>query len=117
MIADVQGVEQVFQNLLSNAVKYADGHRPEVMVLAEHEEDGNWRVDVIDNGLGVPAEGARADLRAVHAGPPRRLRRDGSGPLDLPADRHAARREHRRRGRAGRRESFLVPAADRPVAT
>jgi PAS domain S-box-containing protein len=56
VVADAQGIEQVFQNLLSNAVKYADAHRPEVMVVAEHEEDGAWRVDVIDNGPGVPAE-------------------------------------------------------------
>ena len=56
VIADVQGVEQVFQNLLSNAVKYADPHRPEVMVIAECEQGGHWRVDVIDNGPGVPAE-------------------------------------------------------------
>ena len=55
VLADAQGVEQILQNLLSNAMKYADGKKPEVMVLAERDGD-DWRVEVIDNGPGVPAD-------------------------------------------------------------
>jgi PAS domain S-box-containing protein len=56
VIADVQGIEQVLQNLLSNAIKYGDTERPEVIVVAELDEDGCWRVAVTDNGAGVPEE-------------------------------------------------------------
>ncbi len=46
----------VVQNLLANALKFArDGVEPHVGVTAE-QVDGHWRVEVTDNGRGVPED-------------------------------------------------------------
>jgi signal transduction histidine kinase len=51
---------QVFQNLLANAIKFtAPGVKPVVHVSAA-EVDGEWRVAVADNGIGVEPEQAEA---------------------------------------------------------
>jgi signal transduction histidine kinase len=45
----------VLQNLLLNAVKFTEADtRPQVSVTASREESG-WRIEVRDNGIGVPA--------------------------------------------------------------
>jgi len=46
---------QVFQNLISNALKFTDGRRPRVEVRAV-QEDGRWRFDLRDNGIGIAPE-------------------------------------------------------------
>ena len=54
-LAERRGVEQVVQNLVSNALKYGDGKKPEVSIVGERGE-GVWRLEVTDNGPGVPAD-------------------------------------------------------------
>jgi PAS domain S-box-containing protein len=52
--ADQPQLEQVLDNLLSNAIKFsAQGGR--VRVEATHD-DQMWRVDVSDDGIGIPAD-------------------------------------------------------------
>ena len=58
---------QVLQNLLANAIKYAGGRRPEIRITAarldrpdEPERAEMLRLCVADNGIGIPAENARA---------------------------------------------------------
>jgi diguanylate cyclase (GGDEF)-like protein len=47
---------QLLQNLVGNAIKFvAPGVVPQIQVSAEREATG-WRLDVIDNGIGVPPE-------------------------------------------------------------
>ena len=56
--ADPRQVRAVLQNLVSNAVKFTrEGVRPVVFVRAA-ETPGGWRVEVADNGRGIP-EGDR----------------------------------------------------------
>lgn len=52
--ADRRAVEQIFANLLDNASKYTEkGGRIEVRVV---ESGGQVRLEVEDNGIGIPAE-------------------------------------------------------------
>jgi signal transduction histidine kinase len=54
VLGDRAQVRAVLQNLLSNAAKYRSGDRPlEVHVSARHVQRA-WRVEVTDNGRGVP---------------------------------------------------------------
>ena len=52
--ADGAKVEQILLNLLTNAVKYTDpgGH----VRVRHYTRDGWAALDVIDNGIGIPAE-------------------------------------------------------------
>jgi PAS domain S-box-containing protein len=43
---------QIFQNLLSNAVKYMDKSSGQIKIACV-EEDGFWKLSVIDNGCGI----------------------------------------------------------------
>lgn len=55
-LVDAPRVQLVLVNLVSNAVKYSDRTKPErwVRVSAqETDDDGWWRVDVSDNGVGI----------------------------------------------------------------
>jgi two-component system, OmpR family, phosphate regulon sensor histidine kinase PhoR len=54
IVADQRRVGQVIANLLNNAVKYSP-HGGHVTVKLE-EQDGNYRVSVIDEGIGVSPE-------------------------------------------------------------
>ncbi|MDX1619755.1 MAG: ATP-binding protein [Nitriliruptorales bacterium] len=45
----------LFQNLIGNAIKYRGDERPRITVQAEPDGDG-WKLEVADNGIGVPAE-------------------------------------------------------------
>jgi signal transduction histidine kinase len=58
VLADGGRVRQCLENLLSNAVKHsAHGAPVTVMVSKEKRDNGCWaRVDVIDEGPGIPAE-------------------------------------------------------------
>jgi len=54
--ADVGRLELLLVNLLSNAVKYSDQTKTEryVIVSGEDGEDGWCRLEVTDNGIGIP---------------------------------------------------------------
>jgi signal transduction histidine kinase len=53
--ADAAQIEQLFQNLLANALKFRRPERPRVHVSADRL-DGEWRVAVRDNGIGIAPE-------------------------------------------------------------
>ncbi|AGZ40081.1 ATP-binding protein [Actinoplanes friuliensis] len=53
--ADPVLVRQLLDNLIGNAVKYtAPGVTPYVSVVSEPAADGFVRIDVVDNGIGIP---------------------------------------------------------------
>jgi signal transduction histidine kinase len=56
LTVDVGRLELVFVNLLSNAIKYSDPAKPEryVAINGGMEEDGWCRLEVSDNGIGIP---------------------------------------------------------------
>jgi signal transduction histidine kinase len=57
LTVDVGRLELVFVNLLSNAIKYSDPAKPDRFVeISGAEVDGWCRLDVADNGVGIPAE-------------------------------------------------------------
>jgi len=60
---DVGRLELTFINLLSNAIKYSDPAKSEryVRVTGAAEADGSVRLEVSDNGIGIP-EGALAGI-------------------------------------------------------
>ncbi|HTQ79544.1 MAG TPA: sensor histidine kinase [Thermoanaerobaculia bacterium] len=52
---DATRTEFVLINLLSNAIKYCAPDRPSwVRISASHEDAGFWRVEIHDNGIGIP---------------------------------------------------------------
>jgi two-component system sensor histidine kinase/response regulator len=51
---DSAQLTQVFQNLLSNAIKFCQG-KPQIS-LSARREGRLWRIEVADNGIGVPPE-------------------------------------------------------------
>ena len=57
LTVDVGRLELAFVNLLSNAIKYSDADKAEryVEVQAAISEDGFVRIEVRDNGVGIPA--------------------------------------------------------------
>jgi signal transduction histidine kinase len=57
LVADVGRLELVFINLLSNAIKYSDPEKPDrhVTVSGCVDGDGWCRIEVRDNGIGIPA--------------------------------------------------------------
>lgn len=54
---DREQLHVVFQNLIENAIKYTEDGPPRVRIGAE-ESDGQWRISVADNGIGVDPEKA-----------------------------------------------------------
>jgi signal transduction histidine kinase len=53
--ARVREFEQLLANLVGNAAKFvAPGTEPQICVRARREDD-QWRFEVADNGIGVPA--------------------------------------------------------------
>ena len=90
---DEARLEQVVANLLSNAVKYSPaGGLVEVVVRCEQS---HAVLEVIDRGIGVPAEERDqlfAPFSADGDGGGHRHRGDRSGPLHQPPDRRSARR-------------------------
>jgi PAS domain S-box-containing protein len=58
--ADRAALAQLFGNLLSNALKFSDGRRPPRVDVSATPDDGAWRFEVADNGLGIdPADAER----------------------------------------------------------
>ncbi|MEU4690169.1 ATP-binding protein [Actinoplanes sp. NPDC023714] len=61
---DVVLLRQVFANLVGNAVKYcAPGRRPRIDISARRAGD-RWRIEVADNGIGVPPDQVEAVFTA-----------------------------------------------------
>lgn len=59
VLADAQRIRQCLDNLLSNAVKHSPaGGSILVEIASERDHEGAWwmRVDVVDDGPGIPAE-------------------------------------------------------------
>ncbi|MEO0972770.1 MAG: ATP-binding protein [Pseudomonadota bacterium] len=57
VLANPINMVQVFQNLIANSLKYRSARTPEVSVNATLRAV-DWRIDVIDNGVGIPQEQA-----------------------------------------------------------
>lgn len=55
LVGDELRLEQVFQNLIGNAIKYSPGGGTVLVRL--DADDGQAHVAVVDQGIGVPAEG------------------------------------------------------------
>jgi signal transduction histidine kinase len=56
VIGDRAQVRAVLQNMLSNAAKFRDEHRPPVVRVAARRVQRAWRIEITDNGIGVPPE-------------------------------------------------------------
>lgn len=54
IVTDVVRLRQLLDNLLSNAIKYTN--EGGIMLRAEYSQEGRMIVEVIDSGIGVPAE-------------------------------------------------------------
>jgi light-regulated signal transduction histidine kinase (bacteriophytochrome) len=55
VMGDAAQLTQLFQNLIANAIKFRGGQAPQIAVRAE-PEDGFWRFEVQDNGIGIAPE-------------------------------------------------------------
>jgi signal transduction histidine kinase len=69
---DAARVELVLLNLLGNAIKYCDPAKPRrwARIAADRDGTGFWRIEVTDNGLGIPPESHEAVFeRFVRAHP------------------------------------------------
>lgn len=55
VMGDAAQLAQVFQNLLANAIKFRGERAPQIEVGVE-PEDGFWRFEVKDNGIGIAPE-------------------------------------------------------------
>jgi signal transduction histidine kinase len=65
--ADPVLTRQLFDNLIGNAVKYtAPGVTPRVRVTGATTADGRVRIDVVDNGIGIPAGQHEAVFHDFH---------------------------------------------------
>ncbi|MEQ8661362.1 MAG: ATP-binding protein [Gammaproteobacteria bacterium] len=51
---DAYQMVHLLQNLVGNALKFRGRARPQVRILCR-EERGRWRIEVHDNGIGIPA--------------------------------------------------------------
>ena len=54
--ADPDEMYSVFQNLLGNSVKFARPDLPVRVVVTARRRHGHWRIAVLDNGVGIPAD-------------------------------------------------------------
>jgi len=55
VMGDAAQLTQLFQNLIANALKFRGKQAPQIVVRAE-PEDGFWRFEVEDNGIGIAPE-------------------------------------------------------------
>ncbi|GAA3387212.1 sensor histidine kinase [Cryptosporangium minutisporangium] len=66
---DPAQLRAVLQNLISNAAKYRHPERSPLIALHSCRQDHAWRIEVVDNGIGVPRdrrEEAFSPLARVH---------------------------------------------------
>jgi signal transduction histidine kinase len=54
--ADPAQLAQLLQNLIGNGIKYSKAKTPEIWVDAAKDADGAWRIEVRDNGIGIPKD-------------------------------------------------------------
>lgn len=54
VVGDEVQLRSVLQNLVDNAAKFADPTRPAEIRLSAHRVPSGWRVEVTDNGRGIP---------------------------------------------------------------
>jgi signal transduction histidine kinase/signal recognition particle receptor subunit beta len=54
VVADSWALTKVFMNLLGNAIQYGPNDKQAVIQVCCHEGDGEWVVEVRDNGIGIP---------------------------------------------------------------
>jgi len=68
--ADPRLVRQLFDNLVGNAVKYTSPEFvPHVHVISRHDEEPGWiRIDVVDNGIGIPEGEEEQIFEEFHRG-------------------------------------------------
>ncbi len=59
LIGDSHRIRQVLHNILSNAIKYTE--EKGIIVINMYKDNGRIKVEVIDNGMGIPEE----DLKRV----------------------------------------------------
>ncbi|MDO9455833.1 GAF domain-containing sensor histidine kinase [Nocardioides sp.] len=58
VVGDAVQLRSVLQNLLDNAAKYRHPDRPLTLAVTSRELDDRWRIEIADNGVGIP-EGER----------------------------------------------------------
>jgi PAS domain S-box-containing protein len=66
--ADHDGLDRVLRNLLANAAKYSERGK-EIRVSAVRTDDGHVRIDVTDEGVGIPAELLDLVFERLYRGP------------------------------------------------
>ncbi|WP_367325981.1 ATP-binding protein [Streptomyces sp. HUAS ZL42] len=65
--ADAAMVRQVLDNLIGNAIKYtAPGTRPHITVSGQAAGQGQARIEIADNGIGIPAGQHDAIFNSFH---------------------------------------------------
>jgi|GEM_PF-436329 len=83
VISDPVKCHQVLTNLVSNAIKYTE--QGEVLIKARSVPPGRfWSVDVIDTGIGIPAEELENIFDEFHQAEKRAEKRAGGTGLGLP---------------------------------
>ena len=107
-------LSSVLRNLVGNALKYVvDGRAPARQVrLHVAEQPGGVRVEVRDNGPGLPPGTEQTVVRAVRAGGSDDAGGQRARARDREAHRRGPRRASRRPVRARRRELLLVRDAE-----
>jgi PAS domain S-box-containing protein len=53
----------LFENLIGNAVKYSQTEASSQVSISAYVEDGGWRIDVIDNGIGIEPQYLKTIIR------------------------------------------------------
>lgn len=68
--ADSAQLGQLFQNLIANSIKYCKVETPEISIRAQWQDGGVWRIEVHDNGIGIPKEQSKTifePFRRLHS--------------------------------------------------
>lgn len=53
----------LFENLISNAIKFVRSDVSPVVVITANPEDDGWRIDVVDNGIGIDPQYLQTIIR------------------------------------------------------
>ncbi|MEN6384170.1 MAG: CHASE4 domain-containing protein [Phycisphaerales bacterium] len=57
IVGDTTQITQLMQNLIVNGIKYQKpGNRPQITITSKPAPDGNVRIEVTDNGIGIKPE-------------------------------------------------------------
>jgi signal transduction histidine kinase len=114
--ADPVLVRQLIDNLVGNAVKYTElGEVPRIVIRSRADAEDGWvRIDVVDDGIGIPAGEEELIFKEFHRGPDQG-RSHGTG-LGLALTRrivlrHGGRMSATRNRDGGSTFTFTLPAA------